>query len=80
MPVWYHAGKIISTGESYKQTVKVTFFQGASLEDAAGLFNSSREGNVRRVIDWSEGAKVNAEAFKGLIKAATRLIDAKTKK
>ncbi len=79
VPVWYHAGKIICTGESYKQTVKVTFHQGAALEDPAKLFNSSLEGNARRAIDWSEGDKVNAKAFKGLIKAAVDLIEAKAK-
>ena len=49
-PVWSHDGGIC-TGESYKQVVKLTFFQGASLKDPAHLFNSSLEGNTRRAID-----------------------------
>ena len=80
VPVWYHHGKIICTGETYKQVVKVTFHQGAALEDPAGLFNSSLEGNTRRAIDWSEGDKVNAKAFKSLIKSAVALIETSTKK
>ena len=52
-PVWSHNGGIC-TGESYKQVVKLTFFQGASLRDPAHLFNSSLEGNTRRAIDIHE--------------------------
>ena len=39
------------------QAVKLTFAQGASLEDPSGLFNSSLEGNTRRAIDFHEGDK-----------------------
>jgi hypothetical protein len=72
VPVWSHAG-IICTGETYKGVVKLTFAKGASLEDPAGLFNSSLEGNVRRAIDLHEGDKVDEEALKALIRAAVAL-------
>jgi hypothetical protein len=68
-PVWSHDG-IICTGESYKNVVKLTFFDGASLEDPAGLFNSSLEGNARRAIDIHEGEVVDEAAFKALIREA----------
>jgi hypothetical protein len=68
-PVWSHDG-IICTGESYKSIVKLTFAKGASLKDPAKLFNSSLEGNTRRAIDIHEGEKVDAGAFKALIRAA----------
>jgi hypothetical protein len=68
-PTWSHDG-IICTGEPYKNVVKLTFARGASLEDPAGLFNSSLEGNVRRAIDIHEGEEVEAGAFKALIRAA----------
>lgn len=68
-PVWSHDG-LICTGEVYKQHVKTTFAQGAFLEDPTGLFNSSLEGNLRRAIDFFEGDKVDARAFKALVKAA----------
>ncbi|ROZ78832.1 DUF1801 domain-containing protein [Ramlibacter sp. WS9] len=69
IPVWSHEG-IICTGETYKAKVKLTFAKGASVADPAGLFNSSLEGNTRRAIDIAEGAKIDATAFKALIRAA----------
>lgn len=71
---------IICTGESYKQVVKLTFAKGASLPDPAKLFNSSLEGNTRRAIDIPQGAKVDAKAFKALVKAAVALNGATKKK
>jgi hypothetical protein len=68
-PTWSHDG-IICTGETYKSVVKLTFAKGASLKDPAKLFNSSLEGNTRRAIDIHEGEKVDAGAFKALIRAA----------
>src|SRR5881227_994457 len=71
-PVWSHDG-IICTGESYKKVVKLTFAKGASLKDPAGLFNSSLDGNTRRAIDIPEGEKVDAAAFKALVREAVAL-------
>ena len=71
-PVWSHDG-IICTGESYKSTVKLTFFKGASLNDPAKLFNSSLDGNTRRAIDIHEGEEVDAGAFNALIRDAVAL-------
>ncbi|QZP32418.1 DUF1801 domain-containing protein [Pseudomonas sp. DR48] len=72
VPVWSHAG-ILCTGETYKQVVKMTFAKGASLEDPAGLFNSSLEGNTRRAIDIHEGDSIDEGALKALILAAVAL-------
>jgi hypothetical protein len=71
-PVWSHDG-IICTGESYKKVVKLTFAKGAALKDPARLFNSSLEGNVRRALDIHEADKVNASAFKALVRQAVAL-------
>ncbi len=71
-PVWSHDG-IICTGESYKGKVKLTFAKGASLEDPAGLFNASLDGNARRAIDLHEGEAVDASAFKALVRQAVAL-------
>ncbi len=71
-PVWSHGG-ILCTGETYKNAVKTTFAKGASLQDPAGLFNSSLEGNTRRAIDFREGDEIDEEAFKALIRAAVTL-------
>ena len=64
VPVWEHDG-IICTGETYKAVVKLTFAKGASLEDPAGLFNSSLEGNVRRAIDIHEGDRIDDKGVAG---------------
>src|SRR5437660_6200332 len=69
VPVWSHAG-MICTGETYKNVVKLTFANGASLEDPSGLFNSSLEGNTRRAIDFHEGDKIDERALKNLVRAA----------
>ena len=78
-PVWSHNGGIC-TGESYKQVVKLTFFQGASLKDPARLFNSSLEGNTRRAIDIRKDDAIDETAFKELIRAAVAFNVAKRKK
>lgn len=71
-PVFSHAG-ILCTGETYKSVVKLTFARGAALNDPAGLFNSSLDGNVRRAIDLREGEQIDAAAFKALVRAAIAL-------
>ncbi len=76
VPVWEHAG-IITTGESYKNYVKLTFAKGASLDDPAGLFNASLEGNARRAIDIHEDDELDEAAFKGLIAEAIALNESK---
>jgi hypothetical protein len=72
VPVWEHDG-IICTGETYKKVVKLTFPKGASLDDPAGLFNSSLEGNTRRAIDIAEDDEIDREALKALIREAIDL-------
>ena len=72
VPVWSHDGGIC-TGETYKNTVKLTFFRGAALSDPSGLFNSSLEGKVRRAIDIKENDKINEEALKKLVREAVAL-------
>jgi hypothetical protein len=72
VPVWSHTG-IICTGETYKNVVKLTFARGASMDDPAGLFNSSLDCNVRRAIDIRDGEEIDKTAFKALIRAAVAL-------
>src|ERR687897_2161487 len=69
VPVWSHHG-IVCTGEAYTKVVKLTFARGAGIPDPSRLFNSSLEGNTRRAIDIHEGEKIEARAFKALVKAA----------
>ena len=72
VPVWSHHG-LVCTGETYKNTVKMTFAKGAALEDPSGLFNSSLEGNTRRAIDFREGEEIDEKALKTLVEAAVAL-------
>ncbi|WP_447760863.1 DUF1801 domain-containing protein [Sphingopyxis panaciterrae] len=72
VPVWEYSG-ILCTGETYKDKVKLTFANGAALDDPAGLFNSSLDGNTRRAIDIFEGDVVDEKAFKALVKGAVAL-------
>ena len=70
--MWSHDG-MVCTGETYKSVVKVTFAKGAALEDPAGLFNSSLEGNTRRAIDFHEGDQIDVKAFTTLVGDAVTL-------
>ncbi|HEY0192568.1 MAG TPA: DUF1801 domain-containing protein [Kofleriaceae bacterium] len=78
VPVWEHGG-IVTTGETYKEVVKLTFAKGAALPDPSKLFNASLDGNTRRAIDFREGDKVNDKALKALVRAAVAPNAAKTK-
>lgn len=78
-PVWSHDG-MICTGETYKAVVKMTFAKGAALEDPAGLFNSSLEGNTRRAIDLHEGETIDEAALKALVRAAVALNRSKARR
>ena len=72
VPVWSRAG-LICTGETYKSVVKLTFAKGAALDDPAGLFNASLDGNVRRAIDVREGESIDEAALTALVRAAVAL-------
>ncbi len=78
VPVWSRGG-IICTGETYKTTVKMTFVKGAALDDPAGLFNASLDGNTRRAIDFHEGQAIDEAALTALIRAAVALNISRTR-
>ena len=69
VPTWSHAG-IICTGETYKDKVKLTFAQGAALDDPSGLFNASLDAGTRRAIDIREGDEIDGAAFRALTREA----------
>ena len=79
VPVWSHDG-LICTGETYKNVVKMTFAKGAALTDPSSLFNASLDGNTRRAIDFHEGATIDEEALKALVRAAVALNGSKAKR
>ena len=72
VPVWSYEGGVC-TGEVYKAAVKLTFFQGASLPDPAGLFTSSLDGKVRRAVDITQDQVLDEAALADLVRAAVAL-------
>ena len=79
VPVWEKDG-ILTTGETYKDKVKLTFARGASLEDPEKLFNSSLDGNARRALDLFEGDTLDEAAFKALVREAAEANAAKKRR
>ncbi len=67
--VWSHKGLVMAVG-AFKETVKVNFFQGATLPDPNKLFNAGLEAKKTRAIDFHEGDKINEPALKDLVRAA----------
>lgn len=68
-PVWERNG-IIAVGNAHKAKVKLTFAQGAHLEDRGRLFNAGLGGKTWRAIDLSEADTLDATAFRALIREA----------
>jgi hypothetical protein len=61
---------LLCTLETYKDKVKLTFAQGASLDDPTGLFNASLDAGTRRAIDLHEGDELEPDAFVALVREA----------
>lgn len=68
-PVWEHNG-IIAVGNAHQAKVKLTFPQGAHLEDRHRLFNAGLGGKAWRAIDLSETDTLDGTAFRALIREA----------
>ena len=77
-PVFSDHG-IICVANAFKDKVKVTFYDGASLDDPYNVFNNGLDGNKWRTIDLAEGAKINEKALKSLIRTAVEINRAKGK-
>jgi hypothetical protein len=69
--VWTHGGNLC-IGEVLKRAVRLTFPNGASLDDAAGLFNARLDSKTVRAIDFTEGDVVHEPALQALIVEAIR--------
>ncbi|MFC6724731.1 DUF1801 domain-containing protein [Halobium palmae] len=77
VPVWSHSGTIC--GESYREKPKLTFANGASLEDPVGLFDTSLDAKVSRAIDIHEGDEIDEEVFEALVSDAVTLNESATR-
>jgi len=70
--VWTHDGNLC-IGEILKRAVRLTFPNGASLNDPAGLFNTRLDSKAVRAIDFSESDPVDEAALQALIVEAIRV-------
>jgi hypothetical protein len=77
-PVWSREG-IVCLAKAFKDKVKLTFYEGASLPDPEKVFNSELEGKKWRAIDFYEDDKINESALKNIILAAVAYNLAKAK-
>jgi hypothetical protein len=77
--VFSHDGMVVAVG-AFKGSVKMNFFQGASLPDPNRLFNAGLEAQKTRAIDFHEGDKINEPALKDLIRTAAAPNRAASKK
>lgn len=69
VPTFSSAG-LICTLETYRDKVKATFAQGASLPDPTGVFNASLDAGTRRAVDLREDDDLDEAAFTDLVRAA----------
>ena len=75
-PVFSDHG-IVCVANAFKDKVKLTFYEGASLPDPNKLFNNGLEGKKWRTIDLYEGDKVNESSLKVLVRAGVDFNKAK---
>ncbi|MGZ5470761.1 MAG: DUF1801 domain-containing protein [Nitrososphaeraceae archaeon] len=68
-PVWSRDG-IVCLAKAFKDKVKLTFPEGASLADPDKLFNNGLEGKKWRAIDIYKDDKINERSLKVLINDA----------
>ncbi len=70
--VFNHDGVVVAMG-AFKGSVKMNFFQGATLSDPHKLFNAGLDAKNTRAIDFHENDKINQPALKDLIRSAVAL-------
>ena len=69
VPTFSCAG-LVCTLETYKDKIKLTFAQGASIEDPTGIFNASMDAGTRRAVDLRQDDELDDDAFVALVRAA----------
>ena len=77
-PVWSHNG-ILCLANAFKDKVKLTFNDGASLQDPGRLFNNGLEGKKWRSIDFYRDDIVTEDALRGLVRCAVMFNQSKVK-
>ena len=77
-PVFEHNG-VVCVANILKERVRLSFPAGLSLPDPQKILSTVTEGNKTRIIDLHEGAAVNENALKDLIRAGVERNLAKAK-
>lgn len=78
VPVWWHDGTIC-VADTLKNAVRLTFPNGAHLNDPKQLFNARLDSKTVRAIDFHESDTVDEAALKALILEAVGLNQSKPK-
>ena len=68
-PVWFHGG-IVCIANAFKDKVKLTFYEGASIADPDKLYNNGLEGKKWRTIDYFKDDKIKERELKDLVRSA----------
>jgi hypothetical protein len=68
-PVWSHGG-IVCIANAFKDKVKLTFYEGASIADPDKLYNNGLEGKKWRTIDYFKDDKIKELKLKDLVRSA----------
>jgi hypothetical protein len=68
-PVWSHGG-IVCVANAFKDKVKLTFYEGASIADPDKLYNNGLEGKKWRTIDYFKDDKIRERELKDLVRSA----------
>ena len=70
LPVWSHHG-IVCILQTFKNDIKLVFFQGPHLSDPSKLFNARLKGSTR-AIEFHEGDNVDEAGIKALVAEAVK--------
>jgi len=68
-PVWSHGG-IVCVANAFKEKVKLTFYEGASIPDPDKLYNNGLDGKKWRTIDYFKDDKIKERELKDLVRSA----------
>jgi len=77
--VFTHEGLMLALGP-FKGSVKMNFFQGASLPDPHKLFNAGLDAKKTRAIDFHENDQIDEPVLKDLIRSAVAYNRAQAKR
>lgn len=72
VPVWSRSG-ILCVADTLKNSVRLTFPKGASIEDPEGFFNSRLDSMKVRATDFHEGEQINRKALSLVVSEAIKL-------